>query len=165
MTVVRPLLLAALVCLGQGCLAPKPNGYPCAGSQTITTALKPIAKRHRVPALGGAIIAGSGEIWVGVVGRRSVRGDEPVTVEDLWHVGSCGKAMTATLAARLVEQGKLNWSTTVAEFFPELAPAFKSDLGKVTLTQLLAQSGKATKEAAVVLIEMLSKGDFAVKAQ
>jgi len=146
-TVVRPLLLAALVCLGQGCLAPKPNGYPCAGSQTITTALKPIAKRHRVPALGGAIIAGSGEIWVGVVGRRSVRGDEPVTVEDLWHVGSCGKAMTATLAARLVEQGKLNWSTTVAEFFPELAPAFKSDLGKVTLTQLLAHRSGLPSDA------------------
>ena len=138
MTAIKTLLLATVVCLVQGCLAPRPSQYPCGGNQTITTALKPVAKKHGVPALGGAVITDSGEIWVGVVGTRSVRGGESVTVEDLWHVGSCGKAMTATLAARLVEQGKLNWSTTVAEMFPELAPAFKSDLGKVTLTQLLA---------------------------
>ena len=115
---VKALLLATFVCLGQGCMAPKPSQYPCAGNQTIANALKNIAKKHRVPALGGAVITDSGEIWVGVVGTRSIRGGEPVTVEDLWHVGSCGKAMTATLAARLVEQGKLNWSTTVAELFP-----------------------------------------------
>ena len=88
MSFVKALLLAAFVCLGQGCLAPKPSQYPCAGNQTIATALKETAKKHRVPALGGAVITDRGEIWVGVVGTRSIRGGEPVTLEDLWHIAT-----------------------------------------------------------------------------
>ena len=55
-TVIRPLLLAPLVCQGQGCQAPKPGEYTSAGNQTILTALKQVAEKHRVPALGGAAI-------------------------------------------------------------------------------------------------------------
>jgi len=39
---------------------------------------------------------------------------------DAYHLGSCTKAMTATLAAILIEEGKLDWSTTLSELLPEL---------------------------------------------
>ena len=45
--------------------------------------------------------------------------------------------MTATVAARLVEQGKLRWETTLAEAFPSLRRAIHSDYHAVTLRQLL----------------------------
>jgi CubicO group peptidase (beta-lactamase class C family) len=45
--------------------------------------------------------------------------------------------MTATVAARLVEQGKLRWETTLAEAFPQLKQAIHSDYHTVTLRQLL----------------------------
>jgi CubicO group peptidase (beta-lactamase class C family) len=38
---------------------------------------------------------------------------------DIVHLGSCTKAMTATLAGRFIEEGKLRWNTTIAEVFPE----------------------------------------------
>ena len=131
-------LLAALIGFGQGCQTSRPNDYPAAGNERITSTLKPIALRHAVPALAAAVVTDSGDITVGVVGVRDAKGHEPVTVDDRWHLGSCGKAMTATVIARLVEQGRLKWDTTVADVFPELAPGFKSKLGDVTVTQLLS---------------------------
>ncbi len=40
-----------------------------------------------------------------------------ITLEDRFHIGSCGKAMTATLAAVLVEEGRLSWTDTVGRIF------------------------------------------------
>jgi len=68
-----------------------------------------------------------------------------VTLDDKWHLGSDGKAMTAVLVARLVEQGQLKWDTTVSEVFPELAPAFHAEASRITVIQLLThRSGLRT---------------------
>ena len=42
---------------------------------------------------------------------------------DLWHIGSCTKAMTATLIALQVEKGKMRWDMRVAEVLPEMRDA------------------------------------------
>jgi CubicO group peptidase (beta-lactamase class C family) len=78
--------------------------------------------KHAIPALGAAIVtAEPGEeppAWV--VGVR-VRGrEDPATVEDRWHIGSCAKAMTGALYARLVERGDAAWDATLRELFPDL---------------------------------------------
>ena len=64
--------------------------------------------------------------------------DVPASLDDRWHVGSNTKAMTATLVGRLVERGPLQWDTTLAEVFPDLAPRFHDDMRGVTVIQLLA---------------------------
>jgi CubicO group peptidase (beta-lactamase class C family) len=79
----------------------------------------------------------------GAVGSRRAGRGEAVTPDDLWHLGSCTKAMTATLAARLVEQGKLKWTTTLAETFPELKDRMDKGWRAATLEQLLANRGGA----------------------
>ncbi|UCE50381.1 MAG: beta-lactamase family protein, partial [Phycisphaerales bacterium] len=61
-----------------------------------------------------------------------------VGLNDLWHIGSCSKAMTATLAAKLVEEGRLRWDTTLAEVFPELAEKLDPVKRGITLEQLLS---------------------------
>ncbi|MEW6160123.1 MAG: serine hydrolase domain-containing protein, partial [Verrucomicrobiota bacterium] len=63
------------------------------------------------------------------------------TLADRWHIGSCTKSMTATLAAMLVEEGKISWTTTVDEMFPELAEKMQPAYRSVTLEQLLAHRG------------------------
>ncbi|YCM42305.1 serine hydrolase domain-containing protein [Verrucomicrobiaceae bacterium 227] len=57
-----------------------------------------------------------------------------------WHIGSDGKAMTATLMARLVEKKLVTWDTTVAEIFPKEAKDFHPDAAKITITQLLSHT-------------------------
>jgi CubicO group peptidase (beta-lactamase class C family) len=51
--------------------------------------------------------------------------------------------MTATLAAMFVDEGKIEWSTTVADVFPELRPTMCGHWGEVTLEQLLTHLGGA----------------------
>ena len=63
-----------------------------------------------------------------------------MTLDDRFHIGSDTKAMTALLAAMLVEEGKLRWDTAVLEVFPELAPTMDARLKRVTLEQLLSHT-------------------------
>jgi CubicO group peptidase (beta-lactamase class C family) len=58
-----------------------------------------------------------------------------------YHLGSCGKAFTATLAGWLVDQGKLRWNTSLGELFPDLANTLHDDIKTITLEQLLAHRG------------------------
>ena len=103
--------------------------------------------KHALPALAGAIVRGTDVFAAGAVGlRKTGAGDHPVTLTDKFHVGSCTKAMTATLIARLIEEGRLRWTTTLAEVFPDLAADMHADWRSVTLEQLLTNRGGAPKE-------------------
>lgn len=53
---------------------------------------------------------------IAVSGLRRQNDDVPVELGDKWHVGSIGKSMTATLAARLVAHGKMAWDDTIADY-------------------------------------------------
>ena len=56
---------------------------------------------------------------------------------DQVHLGSCTKAMTATLIGTLVDQGLLSWSSTIRSVFPELASRIHPDFQAATLSHLL----------------------------
>ena len=61
-----------------------------------------------------------------------------ITLDDRFHLGSCTKAMTATLVAMLVEEGKLNWTTTLGELFAGTVELMHPAWQKVTVRQVLA---------------------------
>jgi len=67
-----------------------------------------------LPALAVAVIRSDG-IETAVTGRRRLDADGPAETEDRFHLGSNAKAMTATLAAILVERGLIAWDTTARE--------------------------------------------------
>ena len=119
-------------------LAPAPQFCPVAGDANVTKLLSPIRQKHNVPAMAAALVTSKGIQFVGVVGVRKRGTETPITLDDLWHLGSDGKAMTSTLVARLVEQGRLKWDMTLAEIFPELVPQMHPDFQKTTLLQLLS---------------------------
>jgi CubicO group peptidase (beta-lactamase class C family) len=107
----------------------------------LTPLLEPIRARHNVPALAGAIIDGEALIAAGATGVRETGRDERVTIDDCFHIGSCTKAMTATLIAMLIEQEKLRWTTTIAEIFPELRESMRPEYRDVTVEQLVTHRG------------------------
>jgi CubicO group peptidase (beta-lactamase class C family) len=113
------------------------TSVPPAPLADLADLLAPIRAKHGVPALGAAVIVDGKLTALGVDGVRRAGHDEKVTADDLWHLGSCTKAMTATLLARLVEAGKLQWTTTAAEALPDLAPALNEQARAITLTNLL----------------------------
>ena len=69
--------------------------------------LEALRKKHNLFALA-IVVVKDGKIcdWV-AVGVRKLGDFMPVTTNDLFHIGSCTKSMTATLAALFVEEGKL----------------------------------------------------------
>ena len=108
-----------------------------AAQRDISPVLDPIIVKHDVPGMVAALIDGDKIIAIGAAGVRR-RGDaEKVTIGDRFHIGSCTKAMTATLCAMLVEEGKLSWDRTLAQAFPELKSKMHEQYRTVTLEQLL----------------------------
>jgi CubicO group peptidase (beta-lactamase class C family) len=61
-----------------------------------------------------------------------------MTLDDLFLLNSCTKPMTATLFAMLVEEGRLNWTTTLGEVFADTVKPMHPAWEKVTLPQVLA---------------------------
>jgi D-alanyl-D-alanine carboxypeptidase len=75
----------------------------------------------------------------GVAGVRKHDEDAPITDADRWHLGSCTKAMTATIVARLVERGELAFDATLSQLFPDAK--VHQDYHDVTVAHLLRHEG------------------------
>jgi CubicO group peptidase (beta-lactamase class C family) len=85
-----------------------------------------------------AVLRGERIIAQGAAGVRKRGTAERITLDNQFHLGSCTKAMTATLVAMLVEEGKLNWTTTLGELFADTVKPMHPAWEKVTLRQVLA---------------------------
>jgi CubicO group peptidase (beta-lactamase class C family) len=125
---------------GTGMSAPEAESAPPPPAD-VSDRLEPIRERGGLPALAAAVIQGDRVVGLGAVGVRRRGSPEPVTIEDRFHLGSDTKAMTATMLAMLVEQGRLRWETTLAEAFPDLRETMHPDYRAVTLEQLLQHRG------------------------
>jgi CubicO group peptidase (beta-lactamase class C family) len=102
-----------------------------------TAAIEAIRKRHNLPALA-AVVVKDGQICDRVaVGVRKVGDPTLITTNDLFHIGSDTKSMTATLAAILIDDGKLRWDTAIGEVFPDLKSKMNAQYVAVTMEQLL----------------------------
>ncbi|HEX3716947.1 MAG TPA: serine hydrolase domain-containing protein [Verrucomicrobiae bacterium] len=85
-----------------------------------------------------AVLRGERIIAQGVAGVRKRGTAERITLDDRFHLGSCTKAMTATLVAILVDEGRLNWTTGLGELFADTVKPMHPAWEKVTLRQVLA---------------------------
>lgn len=119
----------------------EPAGAPA--RESIDSLLEPVRKQFELPALAAAVVVGSNVVAIGATGERERGSGMAVTVDDLWHLGSCTKAMTATLAGRLVERGQLKWSSTVGEVFADRAERIDEAWRGATLEMLLQNRGGA----------------------
>jgi CubicO group peptidase (beta-lactamase class C family) len=107
--------------------------------EDTSTLLTDVLEETQVPSLAAAVVFGREVRAAGAVGVRK-RGDEtPVTLGDKYHIGSCTKAMTASLAGMLIERGLLSWDSSLSSIFPELP--MHPDYAPVTLAQLLTHTG------------------------
>lgn len=99
--------------------------------------LENIRQNYQLPSLGLTIINNQ-SVKSYISGFR--KWDDPTyaTIYDQYHLGSCTKAMTATLYAIYVQRGLVHWKTTMAEAFPEYASSMNPSLKNVTIDQLTA---------------------------
>lgn len=105
--------------------------------QQIKRILNKIVADQPIPGIIAAIAEQGKDLKIACAGKRK-KGEEPsVEVDDLMHMGSCTKAMTATLIGRLVDKKKLKFSHTINELLPSLAAKIHADYRDVTIANLL----------------------------
>ncbi|MCI0585659.1 MAG: beta-lactamase family protein [Planctomycetes bacterium] len=146
----RPLALLPLLSVPAlfGALPPAqrpapPASAPSSSPESLDALLEPIRAKHGLPALAGAIVRGDRVVAIGAVGVRRHGSPTPVTTQDLWHLGSCTKSMTATLIARLVDRGVLSWDATIAGVFPDRRPGMAEGWERASLPHLLTHRSGA----------------------
>lgn len=140
------LLVAAAAVVAAAGEPPAPSAKRPASRESLDSLLEPIREKYHLPALAGAIVRGNKVIGLGAVGVRAAGSSQRVTAGDKWHLGSDTKAMTATLCALLVEQGKLKWTSTLADVFPDLRETMDPDYRAATLEQLLCHRAGVPSE-------------------
>jgi CubicO group peptidase (beta-lactamase class C family) len=74
-------------------------------------------------------------------GQRKLGSGISVELGDEWHLGGITKSITATMIARLIESGRMKWTDTVGQIFPEAA--VHGDWNRITLRQLLTDTAGA----------------------
>ncbi|HSY44289.1 MAG TPA: serine hydrolase domain-containing protein [Candidatus Acidoferrum sp.] len=110
-------------------------------SDDMTQAIETIREAHNLPALA-VVVTKDGAVCDRIaVGVRKWGDPTSVTTNDVFHIGSDTKSMTATLAAMLIEDGKLNWDTTIIDVFPEFKGLIDPQYENVTVEQLLTHRG------------------------
>jgi CubicO group peptidase (beta-lactamase class C family) len=111
--------------------------------QDVDLGARAAAVRSEVdaPALGLMIQRAGAEPQVHVDGVRQAGEEDAVTTTDAWHWGSITKSMTATLVARLVEKGEVEWTDTVGERLGEAVADMRDEYRAVDFRHLLSHRG------------------------
>lgn len=76
-----------------------------------------------------------------VAGIARIDTATPVAADSMFAIGSNTKAMTAVVAARLIERGVIRWDTRVVDVLPELQSTMLPVYAGDTLEQLLDHKG------------------------
>lgn len=112
--------------------------------------------KHGIPALGAGIVGREGLQELDVIGERIRGGGEPARPEDRWHIGSCGKSMTAALYARLVERGEAQWGASLADLFAPLDIPIDPGWGRIAIDDVFVS--RAGLPANLTKAEMVGAG-------
>jgi CubicO group peptidase (beta-lactamase class C family) len=104
----------------------------------LTPVLTPILEKHQeMPGLLAAIVDGERVSAIGAVGVRKAGAPERMTANDVVHLGSDTKAMTAMLVGRLIQNKRLTFDTPLSDIFTGLRPDMNPETAKVTVRELL----------------------------
>jgi CubicO group peptidase (beta-lactamase class C family) len=131
------LLLFLLVSFANFVLWTSSSRAQTENAPALAAILEPIRVKYHLPALAGAIFTRDRVVAMAAVGVRKAGTDIPVTTNDLWHLGSDTKAMTAMLVGTFVAEKKLSWDDKVISYFPELALKVPPAIKEITIRQVL----------------------------
>lgn len=144
------LVVLGMVCSAVTAAEPRPSGVSAASQPgavahdaaplELHDLLEPIRDRSGIPALAAVAIKEGRIVAQGCAGVRAVGAPDALTIDDRFHLGSCTKAMTATLIARLVDRGLMRWDMTIGGVFADRS-GIHEGFRAARLDQLLTNRG------------------------
>ncbi|MGF1665161.1 MAG: serine hydrolase domain-containing protein [Acidimicrobiia bacterium] len=92
------------------------------GADSLEAEVRRFRSGSGVAAVVAGVVGVAGNSLTSVAGTVSRESHDAASVADTWHIGSCGKAMTASVYATLVEAGEAGWDTSIGELLADLDP-------------------------------------------
>lgn len=138
MRIRRPHLLAALLLSFTSCASAVDPSDRLNTHSALRDQLRGMKEAAGLPALAVAVANSEAVLFDYTDGTRVVDGQATVTPADQFHIGSVTKPVTATMIARLVDQGVLGWDTTPADVWPAESQTMHPSLRSITVAQLLS---------------------------
>ena len=112
MRILVEALMAGLLCSCGGDAIVRPDS---AFDEAFDAALA----RYDLPGLAVGVIENGEVVFVRTAGELAAGGGDEITPDTLFKVASNSKAMTASVLARLVDAGKLEWNDPVVDHLPQ----------------------------------------------
>lgn len=119
-------------------LVATPSATGRSNAESLDEWVDSVRRQHNIPAMGAIVFRAETTLARGIAGLERSDAVTRVEVQDRFQLGSNTKAITATLLATLVEEGKLSWTTTLPDVFPELRDSMSADFRAVTVDLLLS---------------------------
>jgi CubicO group peptidase (beta-lactamase class C family) len=91
--------------------------------KSIDAAFHQAVESKAMPGIVAVAATDKGVVYEGAFGKRELGKDAPMTLDTVAWIASMTKAITATAAMQLVEQGKLDLERPASETLPALASA------------------------------------------
>ncbi|GGJ19644.1 serine hydrolase domain-containing protein [Deinococcus roseus] len=132
---MKPYLLPVLLitgCLLTGCqtIAPKTP------EAVLADKTSQLVIQHKLPSLSITLFNEKAILQQSAKGVRKYGSPEEVTLQDVHHLGSITKSMTATLIATYVESHKLSFQSKLKELLPDTE--MREEYQNITIDQLLS---------------------------
>ncbi|MCW3124304.1 MAG: beta-lactamase [Flavipsychrobacter sp.] len=106
--------------------------------QSLKKLADSVRKVYRIPELGYAVVSADKVYELDVAGYKKAGTNRVAEKSDLFRIGSNTKAITGFIAAELVKQGKISWSTKFFDQFPEMKAHSRKEYWDLTLLDLLS---------------------------
>ena len=113
---------------------------PPSRSDAIDAAVRHAVELYKLPGIAVGVIEDGKIIYARGHGETVAGSGNPVTSKTLFKIASNSKAMTASVLARLVQQGKMRWEDPVVKHLPAFAMHDPWVTAHMTVSDLLVHN-------------------------
>ena len=110
-------------------------------AQSFFSVADSVRKARGIPAIGYAVFTDHSIIDMGASGFRKYHARDTAKTTDRFHLGTNSFPFVTWIAGKLVETGKIKWTTTFASLFPDYAKKISPQFASLDLKTLLSNSG------------------------
>jgi len=97
-----------------------------------------IRQRYHIPGLVFGVATSDKVLVSGALGVRDINTSDPVEINDMFHIASLGKGLTAFITGKLVDENKIDWNTRFFDFYPEMKQTSRPEYLDLKLKDLLS---------------------------
>ncbi len=120
-TYARRATASWLVILSLSSICAPVRAGPMQKNSAYDPLIDAVVARYHLPGLAVGVIDRGKIVYTRTIGELAIGSGKPIDSDTLFKIASNSKAMTSTVLARLVQQGKLRWDDPVTKYLPDFA--------------------------------------------